>query len=147
MTKKMHNLTGAKKWIKSALALAAILATCAPAIAQDAFPSGQWIDQDKMVVIRIAACAPGSADYCGIILRDDRPEAGQNPPNHQAVSDLRFTRGVWRGRISDAGATLSLTMRASGPDAAQVRMCFAGIACSSETWRRHPHALAPVLSR
>jgi uncharacterized protein (DUF2147 family) len=122
--------------LKTVLATFAFSLSCAGAFAQQPFPGGKWMDQDRQVVIQIAPCAPDSKTYCGVIVQDDRAEATQNPANHQAVSDLRQSRGVWRGKISDGGMIFGLTMRAVSSDNASVRMCFAGIACSTETWSR-----------
>jgi hypothetical protein len=130
--------------LKSIITLVALSAFSAPAFAQEAFPAGLWIDQDRQVVIRMAQCQPDAAVYCGVIVRDDRPETIQNPPSHKAVTDLRAVRGAWRGRINDGGMNFGLSMRPVSADTAQVRMCFGGIACANDTWTRYNDASAPA---
>jgi uncharacterized protein (DUF2147 family) len=105
---------------------------------------GDWMNQARTAVVRIADCGPG---LCGTIIwsapraQRDARRGGTVELNGTVVMTgfvLSFRDG-WRGRLflPDRNRTVEATIQLRDKSALEVRACeLGGLVCKSQAWTR-----------
>lgn len=136
---------------RAALAAGAVLATLAaslPARAQSPDPTGQWLVEHGLAVIRVVDCNgrlwgvvswekyPGTDRYNPDPPKRNRPTLGM-----PTLIDLqRVGPNEWDGEVynSNDGKTYSAKISLAGANVLRVRGCVLGFLCGGEDWTRVP---------
>lgn len=106
--------------------------------------AGDWANDNRSVIVRIAPCANaicGDVRWSSEVAQADAARAGTHRLNGtRVVIDFVATRDSrWKGKlfVPDLGRTVRATIRQTGPDRLEVRGCeLAGLICRTQKWSR-----------
>jgi uncharacterized protein (DUF2147 family) len=137
------------RWVKSGLALSAMVAAVSaapPASASDpSFTYGVWRNPKNSVHVEIKPCGGGSA--CGNVVwatddakADARKGGTPNLIGLQLLRDFQLQKnGSWKGKVFVPDLNMTFNGTADFPDATTMKAkgcLIGGFLCKSQTWRR-----------
>jgi uncharacterized protein (DUF2147 family) len=122
------------------------LATANVATAAPTDPSGDWLVEKGLAIIRVVDCG---GQYWGVVVWEQRPGIDdKNPdPNKRNRPTLGMPillgmtptePNLWTGEIynSEDGHTYSAKIKLANPDVLRVEGCVLGFLCGGQNWTR-----------
>jgi uncharacterized protein (DUF2147 family) len=155
MAKSLHDFvrsiaegTAVKRCGRGAATLCAAwsLATAAAAAPTPSEPTGDWMVEKGLAIIRVVNC---SGQFWGVVVWEQSP--GIDDKNPDASKRNRPTLGMpillgmtpsepnlWTGEIynSEDGHTYSAKIKLASPDVLRVEGCVLGFLCGGQNWTR-----------